>query len=392
MKVVNNRTLKVILSGWLLGLVSGQALAMPQAAAAATDSEKAIVVDTAKTETLPQIMDRLRTQRLIYVGETHTSLSDHLLQLQVLSSVRDQGGEVVLGVEWFQRPYQAVLDRYIAGEIGEAQLLRESDYFRRWGFDYRLYRGVMRYAREHGIRVLALNASRDLTQIIMREGLEGLSEEQRARLPAEYDFDDPVYTEQLKQVMGLHENRDSDDPVAFRRFLEVQLTWDETMAETAADYLRANPDVRMVVMAGKGHTHASAIPKRVERRTGIAGVSIASYQPGAPFNQADFLVLQDEQQLPPQGLIGVGLDERDGGVFVGSFSANTLAEDAGVKIGDRILALDDDAVEDYADIKLGLMDRKPGDTVRLLLLRKGFFSSEHSVRVEVPLVGRASPH
>jgi uncharacterized iron-regulated protein len=40
-----------------------------------------IVVETARTSTLEDALENLRAQRVVYVGETHTSLSDHRLQL-----------------------------------------------------------------------------------------------------------------------------------------------------------------------------------------------------------------------------------------------------------------------------------------------------------------------
>ncbi|MGB5670038.1 MAG: iron-regulated protein, partial [Sedimenticolaceae bacterium] len=43
-----------------------------------------IVVDPEKSATLPELMTQLASERLLYVGETHTAYADHLLQLEVL--------------------------------------------------------------------------------------------------------------------------------------------------------------------------------------------------------------------------------------------------------------------------------------------------------------------
>ena len=55
------------------------------------------------------------------------------------------------------------------------------------------------------------------------------------------------------------------------RIYMVQVIWDETMADTAAKWLVANPSGRMVILAGTGHCHDSAIVGRLKRR-GIADV------------------------------------------------------------------------------------------------------------------------
>ena len=50
------------------------------------------------------------------------------------------------------------------------------------------------------------------------------------------------------------------------RFYTVQVLWDETMADTAARWLAADPARSVVVMAGTGHCHDSAIVARLARR------------------------------------------------------------------------------------------------------------------------------
>ena len=46
----------------------------------------------------------------------------------------------------------------------------------------------------------------------------------------------------------------------------VQVIWDETMAETSAKWLKANPAGRIIILAGNGHCHDSAIVGRMKRR------------------------------------------------------------------------------------------------------------------------------
>lgn len=363
---------------------------MPQAAKGSNVAP--IVIETTKTTTLDEVLSRREAQRVVYVGETHASLSDHDLQLQVLKSMHRQGGKLVVGVEWFQRRFQPVLDRYIAAEIDEPGLLREGEYFERWGFDYRLYREILQFARNNGIRVLALNAERELTDAIREQGLDGLAEDVRSRLPASYDFDNGSYAQHLQDIFKLHEGRFANSPGAFQRFLEVQLTWDETMAETVARHLESDPAARVLVLAGRGHTHRAAIPQRVTRRTDIAGISIASYQPGATFQKPDFMVLQVERRLPPQGLMGVELKERDGGVYITRIAEGSKAGEAGIEAGDRIDAIQEQPITTYVDIKLAMMDLAPGQVINVKVHRESLFGLGRDIETEVPLVGRRRAH
>ena len=77
------------------------------------------------------------------------------------------------------------------------------------------------------------------------------------------------------------------------RFYAAQVIWDETMAEGAAAWL---DDARQQVMviAGNGHCHQSAIPSRVARRKPDATTLSVLLQSGdtplPPHATSDFVV------------------------------------------------------------------------------------------------------
>lgn len=337
-------------------------------------------------------MAKLGDQRLIYVGETHTAFADHLLQLEVLRSMAARPGELSVGVEWFQRPFQPVLDDYLAGKIEEAEMLRRTEYYQRWRFDYRLYRPIVRFAKEKGIRIIALNASRELTNEIRQVGIEALADGSRADLPQSYDFSDTEYERVLRETFKSHPTGNGD----FRRFLEVQLTWDESMAEGIADYLQADPNHRILVLAGRGHIASRrGIPNRVTRRTGLRGTTIATFTPSNDsFNAIDYLVLANERSLLPAGLMRVLLDEREGGLFITGFAGGSPAYQAGVKEGDRIVRINGESIERFADLKIAMLDLVPGTEIELGVMRGGLFGREQPVELRFRLSGRGGvmPH
>jgi len=76
------------------------------------------------------------------------------------------------------------------------------------------------------------------------------------------------------------------------------VVWDETMAETAAAWLSASgPDAQLIIFAGMGHCHESAIPERITRRTGIDVLNVMPLENaelqlfGAAPNMFDMIVL-----------------------------------------------------------------------------------------------------
>ena len=350
-----------------------------------------IVVESAKSATLPELMARLSAERLVYVGETHTAFADHLLQLEVLRGMAERPADLAVGVEWFQKRFQPVLDEYLAGTIDEAEMLRRAEYYERWSFDYRLYRPIVQFAKEKGIPIIALNASRELTGEIRRVGIQGVGEDFREELPDSYDFEDKSYESTLREMFASHPSGDG----VFERFMEVQLTWDETMAQGVANYLTANPAGRILVLAGRGHIAGrSGIPNRVTRRTGIQGSTIATFSPsGELFNAADYLVLASDRSLPPAGLMQVMLDERDGGVYIRGFSGGSPAEQAGAREGDRITSINGGSIEHFADVKIAMIDQRPGNEIELGLQRKGLFGKRRDLSMKFQLAGQSlSPH
>jgi uncharacterized iron-regulated protein len=322
------------------------------------------VVDLAQTNPLAQVIDKIGDARVILVGETHTRYDHHLVQLEVLKLLYQKSSGLAIGVEWFQQPFQEYLDAYIAGEINEREMLQRTGYFERWRYDYRLYRPIIQYAREHQIPVIALNASRELSQALNESGFDDLPAELRDQLPESYDWSDKAYEQRLRAVFDQHPEYSSE----FEAFLRGQLTWDESMAERAAEYLQDNPEARMLVLAGSGHiAYGSGIPDRIKRRIDVEQYSILVSEDYLSLSEdsADFLVLSPVQSLLPAGLIGAMLENEGKLLMIKGFAEDSAAKDAGLGEGAVIIGVDDAAINSYADFKLAVLDKAAGDSIEL---------------------------
>jgi uncharacterized iron-regulated protein len=344
------------------------------------------VVETARVAGLDDLLTRLADKRVVYVGESHDRYEDHLNQLSIIRGLHEQGRSLAIGMEFFQQPFQAALDEFVAGAISEAEFLRRTEYFTRWRFDYRLYRPILRFAREHGIPLIALNLPKEITDQAGDGGIASLSPEQAAQIPTDMDRDDPAYRERVEAVFAMHPK---DEDADFEHFLDVQLLWDEGMAERAVAYLRAHPDKTLVVLAGTGHVeYGQGIPQRVARRIEVPAATVVSGSM-RPFDPAlaDFILYPQRVDLPATGLLGVMLDtEAEGqGLGVQGFSENSGAKAAGVETGDRIVSVGDSSIDSYADIRIALMDSRPGDTLPVQVLRDKVIGGSERLTFEVEL-------
>jgi len=342
------------------------------------------VLDLRAELDLDAVVSKVSSFRVIYMGETHDDYADHLTQLDLIRRLHAVNPDIAIGMEQFQQPFQGVIDRYIKGELDEKGLVRETEWMKRWKFDYRLYRPILSYAREHKIPVIALNLSREIVAKVSKSGIEGLSKEDRAKIPAEIDFSDKAYQKRLKRIYEKHAHNDKK---GFERFQQVQLLWDEGMAERAAEYLKENPKRQLVVLAGSGHLmYGSGIPQRVSRR--VQGER-AIILPAGDFTPvpgvSDFLVHDGGETLPAPGLIGIYLDQTKDGVMVENLVPEGAAKKAGVEKGDMIRSINGSEIKTITDLKLMLLDNSPGDEVKLVLFRKSLLLKGKEMELVFPL-------
>ncbi len=213
------------------------------------------------------MVDDLRKARVVYVGELHTLRRHHLIQEQILQAMVDAGDTLCVGLEMLESGMQPELDRYWRGETTFDTLAARIAWSKSWR-NYEDYRGFLEIARAHGIPVLGLNARRDLVRKVGMQGLDSLRTEDRALLPAEIDFDQPMYKQQLVTVLQVHAKAMGMEKLIETMF-QAQVVRDETMAESLVHFLAgdAGRGRKAIVLCGSQHcSHGLGIPSRVERR------------------------------------------------------------------------------------------------------------------------------
>lgn len=357
--------------------------------ARAADAQEAApfdALDLSRMLAPAELAAKLAADRVVFVGETHTRYADHLNQLEIIEQLHARDPDLAIGVEYFQKRFQRQVDDYIAGRSTESEFLRDTEYFRRWGYDYRLYAPIFRFAREQHIPVRALNVPSSLPSAVAKVGLDGLSKAQRAELPRKIEPASEAYKARLREAFAGHGGQAPGD---FEHFVEAQLVWDEGMAESAADYLEAHPGRRMIILAGAGHLEfGSGIPSRLARRTHATYAVVLGGGEGIEPHAADYVLLGDEKQLPPAGVLGVQLADEQGRCVIRALATGGAAQKSGLKKGDVLGAVDGRAVSSVADVRLALWDKRPGDRVRVTARRKRVFRTvERDVEVALEAPG-----
>ncbi len=210
------------------------------------------------------LLQKIRSANIIYLGETHDSAADHQAQLAMIQALHRGDPRMAIALEMFQKPYQV----YLSGALSEEDLLTQTEYRKRWGFDWTLYAPIVRFARTKNIPLVAISAPTEIARKVAKFGLDALEPEDFKWIPprAEIDTTNTAYrARMLKVYESFHAGKGKSD--GFDRFFQTQVLWDETMAEAIAQRWLKDPNRKIVVLVGQGHLlFGDGVPSRVARR------------------------------------------------------------------------------------------------------------------------------
>jgi uncharacterized iron-regulated protein len=332
----------------------------------------------------PEALDYLCRFPVVYVGESHDNADDHAIQLTVLKAMDERFPDrVALGLEMLQRPFQADANAFVKGEMSERDFQRV--WQKSWG-DFSYYRDILMFARQKRIPLIALNTSAATRQAVREHAPSALTTGAARDLPA-MDTQDPYYRAYIEAIFGGH----AKGVRSVEAFYRVQLLWDETMAETAAEYLQspAGSGRRLIIFAGASHVrYGFGIPRRLFRRVPLPFVIVEPYVNGSlvevpkdklldvdtpvlPLRAADIYWSVRYRDLEDQQVkLGV-LIEDSGGVRVTGVLPGAPGHAAGLLIGDVIVSVDGVEVKEMSDLIYEVSRRRRGETGTIEVLRKG---------------------
>jgi uncharacterized iron-regulated protein len=333
--------------------------------------------------TKEQMFHALSGARVVYVGETHTNIKDHEVELEVIKGLLERfPGQVAVGMEMFQRPSQKQLDRWSRGELDEKAFTEE--WIANWNQSFNYYKDILRYVRDQKIPLIALNAPDELVHTVMEKGTEGLSDDLKKELP-EMDRTDPYHRGSVEAVFGGHAHGKEN----FERFYQTMLIWDETMAQSVANYLSSpqGKTKKMLVLTGGFHVaYGFGVPKRVFRRIHEPYVVVMPYTASVPENRpellmdvkpvtiplylADFIWAVGYEDLEDRIVhLGVRIEGTDKGVAVRKVMPMSTAEKIGIHEGDLIVSFDGQSIVKPFDLTHLIGMKQIGDRATLQILR-----------------------
>ena len=322
-----------------------------------------VVTDTrtGTAVTPAELAARLAKARLVFLGESHTSAEFHRVQLQVIRELARAGRRVLVGLEMYPVAEQAALDLWNAGALSEAEFVERSAWYRNWGYHWDYYRDIFLLCREAKATLHAVNVPRDLVSDVRKKGFDGLTTAQKELLPPRIDTESADHLRLFKAFFDEEDSMHSASmPEAmWQGMFRAQCTWDAAMAWNAVQALKRSndPNAVMVVLIGSGHVAYGLGAERQARLWfdgGIASVIPIPVLDGKDrpakvrASYADFVWGVPQETDPVYPVLGLSTrDPKDGsaGWPVIDVAKDSVAEAAGFKVGDVLLAMDGKALD-----------------------------------------------
>lgn len=212
----------------------------------------------AKTGTplaVEELAGRLVDTDVVVVGEYHGHHASHLLQARLQQALLRQNPRQVLTMEQFNVDHQDVLDGFLAGDLGETEMIEDAE---AWNNYRASYRPLVEFARQNRLPVIAANAPAGVVRCVGRKGpdyLASLPPETRALLPEMPFLDTPAYKEKFVEAIGgSHGTGDGELSERMRNTYHAQLLRDNTMAKAILDARTNHPGHQILHTTGTFHS------------------------------------------------------------------------------------------------------------------------------------------
>jgi uncharacterized iron-regulated protein len=337
------------------------------------------------------VLKYLSQQRVVLLGEHHDNPDHHRWQLQVIAGLYALRQDLAIGFEMFPREVQPVLDKWVAGELSEAEFLKQSNWYGYWSFDPAFYLPIFNFARINHIPMIALNVNRSLFNEVQHKGWAAIPADKRQGIT------DPAtpqraYLEMLAGSFVQHhpgpqghdvkrlDEFSADEKKGFKRFVEGQQLWDRAMAQGIAGAAQRDKAALIVGVMGSGHMmNGFGVPHQLsalgitKTATLIPWDDQLSCEDLVPdFAYAVFgLRARVTTAANEKPHLGVYLEPSSDGMKVMKVVEHSVAEVSGIAVGDHIVELAGAPVKNMSDVVSAVQNMVPGTWLPLSVERNG---------------------
>jgi uncharacterized iron-regulated protein len=375
--------------------VSGVAAAqdafhLPIGDPARKDREAPVVLD-AITDTLSgrlltpaELAAKLDDVKVVFIGESHTDIAFHRVQLQVMQELVKRGRAVLIGLEMYPYTEQPALDPWNAGTMDEQAFVDSSRWYKNWGYHWSYYRDIFLFARDHKIRMFGVNTPREVVTAVRKKGFQNLTAEEAAAIPPKVDTDNEEHKRLFRAFFaGEDSMMHTMSGQMFDGMFAAQCTWDASMGYNAVQALKkfGGPKSIMVVMIGSGHVaYGLGIQRQAAlwfdgRMASVIPIPIMdSHEEPIESVQASYTdyiwgLPPEQDPLYPSTGLSTRDQQGDGPMIVIDVPKDSIAEKAGFKVNDELVSFDGTPLKDRETYNRLMADKRWADSVVFVVKR-----------------------
>jgi uncharacterized iron-regulated protein len=182
-----------------------------------------------------QMMQELAQTDVVLFGEQHNDALTHWLELQVAKDLQKlkKPGQLVLGLEMFERDVQPLVTQYAAGTLADTAFERQARPWPNYATDYR---PLLQFARDNRVAIIGTNAPRPFAKTVAQRSLTALDKLPAndrallAPLPLKVDYDLPGY----KNMAAMFGGDSKAHGGGAQNIIQAQALKDATMAHFIA--------------------------------------------------------------------------------------------------------------------------------------------------------------
>ena len=209
-----------------------------------------------------ELWNRIAAAEVVYVGETHSSRTDHAYELELIRGMIRRHIQFAVGWEMFDRTQQSDLDRFNEGRLSLAELFARTGFEKSWAIYSPLYAKILEITAHAKITNLGLNAPTALAHKVALG--EPLSPDEKKQIPTEFRIASGAYRH-FVELLGKHPGMNAGQ---LPRFFAAQNVWDQTMAKTILEFNKRNPGTKLLVLTGRGHVQDGfGVPNYVHQKS-----------------------------------------------------------------------------------------------------------------------------
>ena len=231
------------------------------------------------------LLAKLDTARVIYLGEKHDNPRHHALQLDIVRALIERGHHPAIGFEVFETAETSLLMSYATAKVAKTHQGKMPPPEERlrgalgWGAQrdqsWAFYGPLVQIARQHELVIFGIDLPRSLRRRIARVGIDGLTKvEQRLLDPTAPRSD--AYADLMRaRLKAMHCGHGSDAYI--ERLYQNWVARNDTMATAISDIVAGQGGEPVVVILGAGHTqhNMGAYARVADLAPGIEQVNLA---------------------------------------------------------------------------------------------------------------------